>query len=156
MSEQQRTSAARIVVGVDGSEPSKAALRWAARQAALTGGVVEAVTSWQYPQWYGASPMVADFDFADNARSILTQAIDEALGPDRPAGIRPRVVCGHPAGVLLDAARGAELLVVGSRGLGGFAGALLGSVSQHLVQHAACPVVVIRGSADAPTPASAA
>lgn len=156
MSEQQRTSAARIVVGVDGSEPSKAALRWAARQAALTGGVVEAVTAWQYPQWYGPGPMAADFDFADNASRVLTRAIDEALGPDRPAGIRPRVVCGHPAGVLLDAGRGAELLVVGSRGHGGFTGALLGSVSQHLVQHATCPVVVVRGAADAAPPASTA
>lgn len=141
--------APQIVVGVDGSEPSKAALRWAARQAALTGGVVEAVTAWQYPQWYGAGPVVAGFDFADNAAKVLTQAIGEALGADRPVEIRPRVVHGHPAEVLLDAARGTELLVVGSRGHGGFTGALLGSVSQHLVQHAACPVVVVRGPAGA-------
>ncbi|MFC5958647.1 universal stress protein [Streptomyces pratens] len=141
--------APQIVVGADGSEPSKAALRWAARQAALTGGVVEAVTAWQYPQWYGAGPAVAGFDFADNAAKVLTQAIDEALGADPPVEIRTRVVHGHPAEVLLGAARGAELLVVGNRGHGGFTEALLGSISQHLVQHAACPVVVIRGPADA-------
>lgn len=141
--------AARIVVGVDGSEPSKAALRWATRQAVLTGGVVEAVTAWQYPAWYGAGPIAAGFDFADNATKILTQAIDDAFGSDRPVGIRPRVVYGHPASVLLDAAHGADLLVVGNRGHGGFTEALLGSVSQHVVQHAECPVVVIRGPGSA-------
>ncbi|MEV5005949.1 universal stress protein [Streptomyces sp. NPDC093064] len=144
-------SAARIVVGVDGSEPSKAALRWAARQAALTGAVIEAVTAWEYPLWYGTSPMAAGFDFADNAAKILSQALDETFGPDRPVEIRSRVERGHPAAVLLEASREAELLVVGNRGHGGFTEALLGSVGQHLVQHAACPVVVIRG----PVPSAA-
>lgn len=143
----QRSSARRIVVGIDGSEPSKAALRWAARQAALVGGVVEALIAWEYPSFYGWAP--AGFDFGDNAGAVLTQAIDEALGPDRRVEVRPVVVCGNPAAVLLDASRGAELLVVGSRGHGGFTEALLGSVGQHLVQHAGCPVVVIRGPADA-------
>lgn len=143
----QKASTRRIVVGVDGSGPSKAALRWAARQAALVGGVVEAVTAWEYPSFYGWGP--AGFDFGDNAGAVLTQAIDEALGPDRRGEVRQVVVCGNPAAALLDASRGAELLVVGSRGHGGFTEALLGSVGQHVVQHAECPVVVIRGPADA-------
>ncbi|MEU9244503.1 universal stress protein [Streptomyces sp. NPDC048385] len=143
----QRASTGRIVVGVDGAEPSKAALRWAARQAGLTGAVVEAVTAWEYPSFYGWGP--SGFDFGDNAGAVLTQAIDEALGPDRRGEVRQVVVCGNPAAVLLDASRGAELLVVGSRGHGGFTEALLGSVGQHVVQHADCPVVVIRGPADA-------
>ncbi|MCC9309551.1 universal stress protein [Kitasatospora sp. RB6PN24] len=141
--------AGRIVVGVDGSAPSTAALRWAARQAALTGGVVEAVTVWQYPPAYGAGLAAGGFDFEANAAQVLTQAIDEALGTERSAEIRPLVAYGHPADVLLKAARGAELLVVGNRGRGGLTGTLLGSVSQHLVQHAPCPVVVIRDPAGA-------
>ncbi|MEV0695244.1 universal stress protein [Streptomyces sp. NPDC050388] len=141
--------APQIVVGVDGSEPSRVALRWAARQAALTGGVVQAVTARRYPQWYGAGPVVAGFDFAGNAARVLTQSIDEALGADRPVENRPRGVHGHPAEALSDATRRREPLVAGGRGHGGFTEALLGSVSRHLVQHAACPVVVIRGLADA-------
>ncbi|MFE9309028.1 universal stress protein [Streptomyces sp. NPDC006706] len=148
---ERAVSVARIVVGVDGSGPSEDALRWAARQAALTGAVVEAVTVWEYPMWYGTSALAAGFDFADNAAKILAQALDETFGSDRPVEIRTRVEQGNPAGVLLAASRGAELLVVGNRGHGGFTEALLGSVGQHLVQHAECPVVVIRG----PVPSTA-
>jgi nucleotide-binding universal stress UspA family protein len=148
----QRSSGARIVVGVDGSDPSKAALRWAARQAELTGAVVEAVSAWEYPRWYGVGLVAAGFDFAESAGTTLAQAIDEALGPNPPVVLGRRVVCGNPAGVLLDASLGAELLVVGNRGRGGFTEALLGSVGQHVVQHAPCPVVVIRGVVGA-TPA---
>ncbi|MFJ3338452.1 universal stress protein [Streptomyces sp. NPDC086766] len=140
--------ARRIVVGVDGSDPPKAALRWAVRQAALTGGVVEAVTAWQDPPWYGAGPVAAGADCADDVAEILTQAIDETCVRHRPVEIRPQVVYGNPASVLLYAGRGAELLAVGNRGHGGFPQALPGSAGQHLVQHAECPVVVIRGPAD--------
>ncbi len=141
--------APRIVAGVDGSPSSRAALWWAVRQARLTGGTVDAVIAWQFPATgnFGWAPVSAidDLDFESIAKHTLDEAIS-GLG-ERAAGvpIRPLVVQGLPAQVLLDAAEGADLLVVGSRGHGGFADALLGSVSQHCVHHAACPVVVIRG-----------
>ncbi|MCX4618160.1 universal stress protein [Streptomyces viridodiastaticus] len=78
------------------------------------------------------------------AREDLTRCVEETLGARPPADVRTEVHYGTPASVLLRAARDASLLVVGSRGLGGFAGLLLGSVAQHCVQHAACPVVVVR------------
>ncbi|KUN80526.1 hypothetical protein AQJ66_25590 [Streptomyces bungoensis] len=147
-----QAAAPRIVVGVDGSEPSEAALRWAVGQAGLIGAVVEAVLAWEYPRWYGMGVVVSGFDFESNAATVLSQALDEALEPGVPAGIRRRVVFGHPAEALLEASRGAELLVVGNRGHGGFTEALLGSVTQHVVQHAPCPVVVVRkpGQTDGP------
>ncbi|MGW7406573.1 universal stress protein [Streptomyces sp. NPDC054833] len=121
-------------------------MRWAVAQAALTGGVVEAVCAWQNPYyWYGWSPPDEEpFDFGEQARTSLARAIVDAIGLDRPVRVTPRVVEGNPARVLLDAAQGADLLVVGNRGHGGFTEALLGSVGQHCVQHAPCPVVVIR------------
>ncbi|WP_230195891.1 universal stress protein [Streptomyces coriariae] len=142
------TSAPRIVVGVDGSDPSKAALRLAADQAELTGGVVEAIFAWELPlRWSGLAPPTDTklADYQEQAGRLLDRVIDEVFGPERSVEIRPRSAQGHPAAVLLDAAAGARLLVVGNRGHGGFAEALLGSVSQHCVQHAPCPVVVVRG-----------
>lgn len=140
-SEPQR----RIVVGVDGSPSSIEALRWAVDQARSRGGVVEALIAWQYPTATGWSvPLPPDAYLADTARKVLDEAITEAVGADRSVEIRPQAVEGGTASCLLDAARGADLLVVGSRGHGGFTGALLGSVSQHCVHHAPCPVVVVR------------
>jgi nucleotide-binding universal stress UspA family protein len=134
----------RIVVGVDGSASSKAALGWAIRQAKLTGAVVDAVIAWRYPGAYGyPGPVGDDTDYSELAAKVVTDTIAEVAGP---AEIRPKVVEGNPAAVLLAASAGAELLVVGSRGHGGFVEALLGSVSQHCVHHAACPVVIIRDS----------
>jgi nucleotide-binding universal stress UspA family protein len=133
----------RIVVGVDGSPASLDALTWAVRQAALTGAVVEAVTAWQYPAAYGGYPIVAGTDWQDNAQVIQDTAVKEALGDEATALVR-RVAQGHSVSVLLDAAVGAELLVVGSRGHGGFTGMLLGSVSEHVVAHAPCAVVVVK------------
>ncbi len=136
----------RIVVGVDGSKQSKAALRWAVRQAETIGGVIDAVIAWEVWTTFGVAPMVAvDEHGAANAEKILTNELDEVLGSDRPVKVEAHVVRGNAASVLLDAAQGAELLVVGSHGHGGFAAALLGSVSQHCVHHAPCPVVVVRG-----------
>ena len=136
---------ARIVVGVDGSEGSKEALRYAARQARFTGADVEAVVAWSYPAFYGWTPAYPeDFHLAHIAQQALTQALDEVFGPDRPARLRTRVVEGRAAQVLVEASAGAELLVVGSRGYGGLADVLLGSVSTYCVHHARCPVTVIR------------
>lgn len=139
----------RIVVGVDGSPSSREALRWAARQAALTGGTVRALTSWDYPQYHGAlgwlPPSSGDEEALETrAREDLNRCVEETLGARPSADVRTEVHYGTPASVLLRATRDASLLVVGSRGLGGFAGLLLGSVAQHCVQHAACPVVVVR------------
>jgi nucleotide-binding universal stress UspA family protein len=138
----------RIVVGIDGSESSKHALRWAIRQAELTGASVEAINAWEIPLYVGVAPMIetgADIEALTKAgEQILAETLAEVAGEHPPAVIRTRVVQGHPAFALLQAAEGADLLVLGCRGHGGFVGALLGSVSQYCVQHAACPVVVIR------------
>jgi nucleotide-binding universal stress UspA family protein len=138
----------RIVAGVDGSSSSLSALRWAIRQAVLTGAAVDAVIAWHTPAsrggygWETAGPE-QNFDFEEVAARTVMEAVSST--PASGVSVRTQVTEGHPAQVLLDACDGAGLLVVGSRGHGGFAEALLGSVSMHCVQHAPCPVVVIRG-----------
>ncbi|WP_326813991.1 universal stress protein [Streptomyces sp. NBC_01763] len=133
-----------IVVGVDGSEVSKEALRWAARHAELTGAVLRVVTAWRLPPTYGYLPDYSDVDFAAGARETLDSAINAVLGPTPQLSVDARVEEGPPAPVLLAAAREADLLVVGSRGHGAFAEMLLGSTAQHCVHHAPCPVLVVR------------
>ncbi|MFE7589824.1 universal stress protein [Kitasatospora sp. NPDC057512] len=139
----------RIVVGVDGSEPSDRALRWAVRQAELTGAAVVAVIAWEYPTYHGARgwfpPGITDeAELAGRARQEVDRAVRRAVGEEPPVEVRTEARYGTPAGALVEAARGADLLVVGSRGLGGFAGMLLGSVAQHCTRHAGVPVVVVR------------
>ncbi|GAA1804916.1 universal stress protein [Luedemannella flava] len=136
------STAETIVVGVDGSGSSVQALRWAARQAQLTGATVHAVTAWTYPVHYGLGGY---HDLADEAGKVLSAAVREALGSQPAVPVRESVVAGHAAQALLDAAIGAQLLVLGSHGYGGVTGALLGSISQHCVQHSPCPVVIVRG-----------
>jgi nucleotide-binding universal stress UspA family protein len=147
---QENRTGRRIVAGTDGSPSSMSALRWAVQQAALTGATVDAVIAWHYPAaagGYGWAPTGTEgsFDFRENAGKVLADAISAAADPGSGVRVRALVLEGDPAQVLLDACAGADLLVVGSRGHGGFAEALLGSVSQHCVHHAHCPVVVIRG-----------
>ncbi|GAA2243887.1 MULTISPECIES: universal stress protein [Kitasatospora] len=138
----------RIVVGVDGSEQSRRALRWAIRQARLTHAVVEAVMAWQ-PPFSGVGSVVSveqRNQIGEIAQKALAENIEKVAGSEPPVEIRAHAVEGVAAQALLDvAAQGASLLVVGHRGVGGFTGALLGSVGQHCVQHAPCPVVVVRG-----------
>jgi nucleotide-binding universal stress UspA family protein len=136
----------RIVVGVDGSEPSKDALRWAKAQADATGAELVVVSAWSYPTT--AYPTLAGYvplgdltDLEGETRSATEAVIKETLGD---ASVQLHVVEGHPANAIIDAAKGATMVVVGCRGHGGFVGALVGSVSQHVVAHATCPVVVIR------------
>ncbi|HLU30042.1 MAG TPA: universal stress protein [Glycomyces sp.] len=144
MADQARAGG-RIVVGVDGSPPSVAALRWALGQAELTGAVVEAINVWEPPTvWGDVVPVYPGDDPAGTARENLDAIVEEVASEYAAVEVRREVVQGHPAKGLLRHAEGATLLVVGSRGHGGFVGALLGSVSQHCIQHATCPVVVIR------------
>ena len=143
MNSSRDDEARRIVVGVDGFESSKAALRWAIHQAGLTGAVVEAVTAWQIPAGSGLVPPADMPDYQDDARTVLTEAIAEMGTVD--VEILPRVVKGPAGQLLVDAAEGADLLVVGCRGHSGLAEALSGSVSQYCVHHALCPVVIMRG-----------
>ncbi|WP_112140609.1 universal stress protein [Glycomyces dulcitolivorans] len=136
----------RIVVGVDGSAASLRALEWALREAALTGAVIEAVHAWEVPAQYGTGMMVlpSGEEFETAAKESLARSIEQAAGSDPGVEIEQNAVAGHAAKVLIDAADGAALLVVGSRGHGGFVGTLVGSVSQYCVSHAPCPVVVVR------------
>ena len=137
-------SGGRVVVGVDGSPSSVKALHWALRYAELADAEVEAVTAWDYPSTSGWGAAVdSGVDLEGSAGKILAEALGQVTdAPD--VLVCPSVIRGHAADVLVRAAKGADLLVVGNRGHGGFAGLLLGSVSQHCVHHAPCPVLVVR------------
>ena len=144
------TEMKQIVVGGDGSDSSKAALKWAYDEAAHHGASLVAVSTWHLPvlplgPGYGSMPPEGyETQPERDARDVLEKLIGD-LEPREPAvDVRISISKGNPAKVLIDMSQGADLMVVGSRGHGGFAGMLLGSVSQHVAAHAACPVVVLR------------
>lgn len=139
---------AHIVVGVDGSEQSAEALRWAARAAELRSASLTAVLAWGYlDQHHTIVGERFDPDYGStDAEAALDAYVVAAVGAEDAARVDRKVVCDLAAAALLGAAEGADLLVVGARGLGGFRGLLLGSVSQHCLHHATCPVAVIRGA----------
>ncbi|MFF4582553.1 universal stress protein [Streptomyces sp. NPDC001389] len=135
----------RVVVGLDGSPSSQAALRWAVRYAGLVNGRVVAVSAWDVPGAASWSAPAVDTEFdEEEAERSLVEEVRTVLGPEGASRVHQRLVRGNPADVLVDAAEGADLLVVGSRGRGGFRRALLGSVSQQVALHAPCPVTIIR------------
>jgi len=140
----------RIVVGVDGSPQSRQALRWAARQAKLTGASLQVITCWEFPtamSWLPPNP--SDFEAIQrDAKRTLEQTVADVLGDDPDIDLDLTVVEGQASPGLLEAARGASLLVVGSRGHGELTGMLLGSVSERCVTHAPCPVTVVRDVGD--------
>ncbi len=153
MPPSESASSQVIVVGVDGSEASNAAARWAAEQARLTGSRLEVITAWQAVgswgmSWGVAIPIPSDYDPAADARTMLDPIVDELRRNAPDVAIDVNVVEGHPAEVLMEASRHADLLVVASRGHGEFAGMLIGSVSQHLATQAHCPVVIVREAED--------
>lgn len=138
----------QIVVGVDGSPQSLNALQWAVTEARLRRGRVQAVTAWSYPTMTDAAGLFVDYEsFEQAARQVQAEALETVA--DEGIQLSTRIVQGPPAAVLLEAATGADLLVVGSRGHGGFTGLLLGSVSNQVVHHASCPVLIIRAVAEA-------
>jgi nucleotide-binding universal stress UspA family protein len=135
----------RIVVGVDGSKQSRAAMDWAVEEAKVRGGHVLALTAWHFPYVTDAAGQAWDYDvFQTDAQSILDEELARVRG--RGVQISGRIVQGSPASVLVDASGEADLVAVGSRGHGGFTGLLLGSVSTQTVHHAHCPVLVFRES----------
>ncbi|HET9733471.1 MAG TPA: universal stress protein [Acidimicrobiales bacterium] len=133
-----------IVVGIDGSDPSKEALIWAVDQARLTGAALRVVMSWEIPSAAYMTPLPTGLDFDRDARQVVDDEVREVLNESSDVEVEKVVVEGHPAPVLLAQSKDADLLVVGSRGHGQFTGMLLGSVSEHCVSHATCPVVVVR------------
>ncbi len=143
---QTQSSHRRVVVGVDGSTASEAALRWAVTASAVTGGRIEAITTWQVPLAWGWAAMGGGWAPDKEARTLLEKSVDAVFGDNRPADLRLIVEEGNPAKVLMKHSVGADMLVVGSRGLGGFAGLLLGSVSAACAEHASCPVLVVHES----------
>ena len=145
----------RIVVGIEGSGGARAALRWAIQEASLRGACVDVVTAYSHTR----IPVSPDFNYVpfdivnlrEEVEHMQAEVVDDVLDSiGEPAvEIRRRVVEGRPADTLIRAAEGADMLVVGSRGRGGFRGLLLGSVSQQIAQHGSCPVVIVRPDIEA-------
>jgi nucleotide-binding universal stress UspA family protein len=139
----------RIAVGVDGSPASRAALEWAGDEAVRHGSELVVLTAWLPvpPPLAGTSstlPTHGVTDAGETAKEQLMEAIWHVLGEEPPVLVQPQVKEGSAAKLLIDLSEDADLLVVGSSGHGGFAGMLLGSVSQHVAAHAKCTVVVVR------------
>jgi nucleotide-binding universal stress UspA family protein len=151
---EEQSRAPRIVVGIDGSAQSKQALRWAARIASAEHATIDVVSVWHLPTYFGFAALPEDFTPKADVEKLLTDAVDEVFGPDRPIGMRMHVFEGDPARILLEVSKGALMAIVGSRGHGGFAGVLLGSVSMKLAELATCPVLVVHGPVPDPEVAS--
>lgn len=145
----------RIVIGVDGSRSSVAALRYAARMADALGSPLEAVIAWTYPA-ISDPAIIANWSPEDDAEEILDAAIDEAFGDSTPEQLTRTVLPGPPARALINLSADSAMLVVGSRGHGGFVGMLLGSVSSACAAHAHCPVLIVRTDHDTGAPGTAA
>jgi nucleotide-binding universal stress UspA family protein len=139
----------RIIVGVDGSEHARTALAWAADEARLRSATLEVAMVWSYPYYAdpvgGVYPRMAGFaDLEQQEQNVLDAEIARVIGENTNGlTVDAKLLAGSTVPTLLEAAAGADLLVVGSRGRGGFGSLLLGSTSQHLVHHAPCPIVIV-------------
>ncbi|HEU5420477.1 MAG TPA: universal stress protein [Streptosporangiaceae bacterium] len=138
-----------VVVGVDGSAESVAALRWAGQYGAASGATVRAVRAWHYPAAAGPAPIgraphAVTEEVEEERMAELREAIAAAYPDGPPDSVQAKVVYGRSAEALLEQAGEADLLVVGHKGRGAFTGMLLGSVTMHCVTHAPCPVTVVR------------
>ena len=138
----------RIVVGIDGSQGARRALEWAVGEATLRDAHLVVIHAWLEPAAVAVGSVITAGGvepevFEDTAWRTVTDLLAGVDTNGLPQGLETHVVSGAPARALLEAAEGADLVVVGSRGLGGFTGLLLGSVSQQVAHHATCPVVII-------------
>jgi len=151
MTTQVQNGQQRFVVGVDGSEESRAALQWSADEAVAHGARLEAVCAWELPfsglaSSYAPAPagLPDPQEVARRAEDALYDTLKEVLGGETSLDVKRVVEAGDPAAVLLRRSEAADLLVVGSRGRGGFSRLLIGSVTEKCVRYATCSVVVIR------------
>lgn len=142
---------AKIVVGIDGSQQSRDALVWALEEARLRKAEVLAVHAWEPPVTTPVPGPAPGFDLVailpqiqEAGERLVKAVVTDVVGEDSDVAVEPVALEGPPAEVLVDSAGDAEMLVVGSRGRGGFAALLLGSVSQQVAQHAPCPVLIHR------------
>lgn len=133
----------RIVVGVDGSPSSRAALAWAADEAALTGAALEVAVVWDDNLLWMPNLGQESWDPLENARLGGAKIVDAVLGPEPKVPVSIKAVVDKPASALVRLAEDADLLVVGCRGRPRMVGSLLGSVSLHCITHATCPVLVM-------------
>jgi nucleotide-binding universal stress UspA family protein len=139
----------RVIVGVDGSPQAEAALRWAARIAKAEGASIQVVCAWEYATGYGWATVPMGYSLEDDMKELAQTSINAVFGDTPPVDLSVSVVEANPAQALIAAGKNALMIVVGSRGRGGFAGLLLGSVSQKVAEHASCSVLVIHGHSDA-------
>ena len=134
-----------VIVGYDASPATAGAVRWAATQAARTGARLDLVSAWEYPtSWGNTIPLPDGYDPAADAQALLDPVVEQLHADHPELDIHAHVIEGHPGDVLVAASTHGDLLVVASRGHRALTGMVLGSVSQHCVTHAACPVVVWR------------
>jgi nucleotide-binding universal stress UspA family protein len=136
------SSSHAIVVGVDGSDSSADAVRWAAAQAQLTGASLRAVASWRWPNYINRIP--PGVDLAADTAQTLHDTVAAVLADHPGVTVTERVIEGPAGPALLSQAQDASLLVVGARGRAAFPGMLLGSVAEYCVRNGSCPVVVVR------------
>ncbi len=145
----------RIVVGVDGSEHSRQALRWATSLAGQIGATVVAVMAWEFPTtvgWSAGTYVPDSWNPETDAEQALATVLNEVVGSARPAGIQAVVREGNAAKALLEQSKGTTMLVVGGRGRhGGLTSRLLGSTSADCAEQATCPVLVVHGDQAPPT-----
>ncbi|MDQ1626901.1 MAG: hypothetical protein QOI54_645 [Actinomycetota bacterium] len=157
MSASPEAGRARIVVGVDGSEASRAALRWAAEEASLRDAELQALLVWEPPlpwiygpvgaaqiAYVGMAPLIDPAQVERRARETLAQAVAEAFGDQPPPDVEQEVIQGNPAAVLIAQATDASMLVLGTKGHGKLLGVDLGSTAEKCLRHASCNVIVIR------------
>jgi nucleotide-binding universal stress UspA family protein len=150
MTAGQGGSEHRIVVGVDGSSHSEKALEWGAHLAATFGADIVAVSAWDYPPAIGWGSVPQEWHPDQDMAKVLQETLHKVFGAELPGGLRTVVREGGAAKILLEESKGATMLIVGSRGHGGFAGLLLGSVSTNVAEHAPCPVLVVHSHQSPP------
>jgi nucleotide-binding universal stress UspA family protein len=135
-----------LVVGIDGSESSKNALRWAVKLSPAISETIDVFVIWEYPAMLGWEGGIPDWLRPDeDAKKVLDATLKSVFGEVLPKGLVGRIHQGHAASVLLEASKSAAMLVVGSRGHGGFSNLLLGSVSSACAEHAVSPVLIVHG-----------
>lgn len=132
----------RIIVGVDGSDASLEALRYAQYLAGSLNAHIEAIGCWDYPRMYDSYILAGIEGFKESAEKVLSQAVTSVFGTDTPSNLTVSLVQGDPRSVLIKAGKNADLLIVGRKGHGRLAGMLMGSVSSYCIAHATCPVMV--------------